>query len=91
MILSEAYNTLKRCDLTQSQYDFSVVWCGMSRSYLSWVKSSNTCPSANALLNLVFRIEERIDTLDNEEEVDSDVVAQPQPDVAAQWLPLLDC
>lgn len=62
-ILETAYETLKRCDRTQSQYDFSANWCGKSRSYLSWLKSADANPSVQSLATLLFRINAEMEKL----------------------------
>ena len=67
MILEQAYETLKKCELTESQYDFSRHWCGMGRSYMSWAKSADRDPSPKALLQLVYKIEDKIAELDSDQ------------------------
>ena len=55
-VLETTYLTLKKCELTDSQYDFSANWCGMSRSYLSWLKATKTSASIEALTKLLFKL-----------------------------------
>jgi len=76
MILETAYETLRKCDLAHSQYDFSSHWCGMGRTYLSWVKAANAQPSHKALMQLVFNIDDKIEEL-------SDDIQHEYPEVVA--------
>ncbi len=76
MILETAYETLRKCDLAESQYQFSDEWCGMSRTYLSWVKAAKAEPSHKALIQLVFKIDDKIGELSGHTE-------QEYPEVAA--------
>lgn len=60
MILEAAYDTLRKCELADSQYQFSDEWCGMSRTYLSWVKAAKAEPSHKALIQLVLKIDDKL-------------------------------
>ena len=65
-LLSHTYHTLKRCELTDSQYDFSTRWLGAGKSYFSWIKAANAEPSIGKLTRLAMRIERKIEELDAE-------------------------
>lgn len=82
MILETAYQTLRKCDLATSQYDFSSQWCGMGRTYLSWIKAAKAKPSHKALMQLVFNIDDKIAEL-------SDDIETEYPEVAAHDSALL--
>ncbi|MCA8889615.1 MAG: hypothetical protein KDA46_12335 [Parvularculaceae bacterium] len=75
MILINAYETLRDCDLALSQYEFSRDWCGMGRTYLSWAKSANAKPSHKALIRLVFAIDEKLAQLSGDHESEFPEVA----------------
>ena len=67
-VLESVYDVLRSCELAKNQYEFSVAWCGMSKGYLSWIKSSKAEPSIEALSKLLFRVERAADRLaDNKE------------------------
>ena len=56
-VVEKIYEALRQAELTDSQYDFSANWCGMSRSYLSWLKAAKAHPSIEVLSKLLFRVQ----------------------------------
>jgi len=55
--ISGAYETLRELGLTRSQYDFSQLWLGQSRSYFSAAKARNRQPSLRSMLYLDHQLE----------------------------------
>lgn len=56
MILGEAYNVLRTIGMTDNQYEFSRIWLGRCRSYMSSTIARQRRPCADALLTLAANL-----------------------------------
>lgn len=56
MILGEAYNVLRTTGMTDNQYEFSRIWLGRCRSYMSSTIARQRRPCADALLTLAANL-----------------------------------
>jgi hypothetical protein len=56
MILGEAYNVLRTIGMTDNQYEFSRIWLGRCRSYMSSTMARQRRPCADALLTLAANL-----------------------------------
>lgn len=75
-VIEQVYDGLKRCEKARSQYEFSSDWCGMSRSYYSWLKAANARPSVTALATLYVRLEQEAERLESTDGLEFPEVAE---------------
>ena len=58
-VVTDAYQHLRQHKLVRSQYDFSKNWLGRSAGYYGYLKSSGSEPTADAVLTLLKRCNQR--------------------------------
>ena len=57
MFIVEIYNTVRKLNLVESQYEFSEEWLGRCRTYYSAIVSAKREPSIAALTTLKLRLD----------------------------------
>lgn len=75
-VIDQVYDGLRRCERARSQYEFSSDWCGMSRSYFSWLKAAKARPSVAALATLYVRVEQEAERVEKTNDLEFPEVAE---------------